>query len=190
MRLLLVGSLFIMIGACAPAEEKAADDKKGVVVELAGLKSTTPGEWKEEPLPAKSMRMHTFKLPKAEGDAEDADLALFFFRGNAGSVQDNLARQEKKFEIPAGKKPEDAIKVTKTKVGTIEGVYQDIQGTFLKKDGGPFDPNAKVSKVTDYRQLYVIFETKDGQYYMTLIGPAKTIEKHKAGFEEWLKNFK
>ena len=168
----------------------AAEEKKGTTVELAGMKSTTPADWKDEPLPPKSMRMQQFKLPKAEGDAADADLALFFFRGNAGSVQDNLARQEKKFEIPAGKKPEDAIKVGKTKVGNIEGVYQDIQGTYLKKDGGPFDPNAKVTKMADYRQLYVIFETKEGQYYMTLVGPAKTIEKHKAGFEDWLKNFK
>ena len=60
--------------------------------------------------------------------------------------------------------------------------------------GGPiplrFDPNAKVTKQTNYRQLYVIFEAKDGQYYMTLVGPAKTIEKHKKTFEEWVKNFK
>ena len=56
--------------------------------------------------------------------------------------------------------------------------------------GGPFDPNAKVTKMTDYRQLYLILETKEGQYYMTLVGPAKTIEKHKKGFDEWLKNFK
>jgi hypothetical protein len=135
------------------------------------------------------MRMQQFKLPKADGDPEDAELALFFFRGNAGSVQDNLARQEKKFEIPAGKKPEDAIKVDKAKVGTFDAVYQDIQGTYLKKDA-PFDPNAKTTKMENYRQLYVVFETKDGQYFMTLIGPAKTIEKHKKAFDEWLKNFK
>jgi len=185
MRLLLAATLF-----AALAVSSSAQDKKGTTVELAGMKSTTPGDWKEEPLPAKSMRMQQFKLPKAEGDPEDAELALFFFRGNAGSVQDNLARQEKKFEIPAGKKAADVIKVDKIKLGTHDAVYQDIQGTYLKKAGGPFDPNAKVTKMTAYRQLYVVFENKDGQYYMTLVGPAKTIEKHKKGFEEWLKNFK
>ena len=82
------------------------------------------------------MRMQQFKLPRAEGDREDAELALFFFRGNAGSVQDNLARQEKKFEIPAGKKAEDVIKVEKIKLGGQDAVYQDIQGTYLKKAGG------------------------------------------------------
>jgi hypothetical protein len=182
--------LFAATFLAALTAHTSAQDKKGTPVEIAGLKSVTPADWKEEPLPAKSMRMQQFKLPKAEGDPEDAELALFFFRGNAGSVQDNLARQEKKFEIPAGKKPEDVIKVEKIKLGGTDAVYQDIQGTYLKKAGGPFDPNAKVTKMTNYRQLYVIFETKDGQYYMTLVGPAKTIEKHKKGFEEWLKNFK
>jgi hypothetical protein len=180
MRLLAAAAL------AALAAASSAQDKKGTTVELGGLKSATPADWKEEALPPKSMRMQTFKLPKADGDAEDADLGLFFFRGGSGSVQDNLARQEKKFEIPAGKKAE----VGKTKVGAADAVYQDIQGTYLKKDGGPFDPNAKVTKQADYRQLYVIFETKEGQYYMTLLGPAKTVEKHKKGFEEWLRNFK
>jgi hypothetical protein len=185
MRLLFAATILAALTA-----HTSADDKKGTTVELAGLKSVTPADWKEEALPAKSMRMQQFKLPKAEGDKEDAELALFFFRGNAGSVQDNLARQEKKFEIPAGKKPEDVIKVEKIKLGGQDAVYQDIQGTYLKKAGGPFDPNAKVTKMPNYRQLYVILETKDGQYYMTLVGPTKTIEKHKKGFEEWLKNFK
>lgn len=174
----------------AVAAQTTAQDKKGTTVELAGMKSVAPADWKEEPLPAKSMRMQQFKLPRAEGDPEDAELALFYFPTNAGSVQDNLARQEKKFELPPGTKAEDAIKVDKIKLGGMHAVYQDIKGTYLKKAGGPFDPNAKVTKMPNFRQLYVIFESKDGQYYMTLVGPAKTIEKHRAAFEEWIKNFK
>ena len=45
--------------------------------------------------------------------------------------------------------------------------------------------------VKDYRQLYVVFEGKDGkQYYATLLGGKATVEKHKKPFEEFLKNFK
>src|SRR6476469_7231438 len=145
--------LFAALFLAALVTQSSAQDKKGTTVELAGMKSVTPADWKEEPLPAKAMRMQQFKLPKAEGDPEDAQLALFFFRGNAGSVQDNLARQEKKFEIPAGKKPEDVIKVEKIKLGGTDAVYQDIKGTYLKKAGGPFDPNAKVTKMPSFRQL-------------------------------------
>ena len=48
--------------------------------------------------------------------------------------------------------------------------------------------------MSDYRQIYVIFEVAEGNgtvlYSMTLLGPTKTIEKHKKAFDEWLKNFK
>ena len=188
MRLLFAATLTAAVALTATAQ-----DKKGTTVELAGLKSTTPADWKEEALPARSMRKMQFKLPKAEGDPEDAELALFELRGG-GAVQANLERQEKKFEIPAGKKPEDVIKTEKVKIGgKHEAVVQDIQGTYLKKFP-PFAADAKVTKVADYRQLYVIFEVAEGDstvlYSMTLLGPAKTIEKHKKAFEEWLKNFK
>jgi hypothetical protein len=188
MRLLLA---FTFTAAIAAGTRATADDKKGTTVEWAGLKSTTPDTWKEE-TPSSNLRKAQFKLPKAEGDAEDAELAVFALPGG-GEVQVNLARQEKKFEIPAGKKPEEAIKTEKTKVGTNEAMYQDIQGTLLKKFP-PFDPNAKITKVADYRQLYVVFEAKSGDttvlYSMTLLGPAKTVEKHKKAFDEWVKNFK
>ena len=100
-------------------------------------------------------------------------------------------RRSSKFR--PGRKPEDVIKTEKIKIGKSEAIIQDIQGTLLKKFP-PFDPNAKITKVPDYRQLYVIMEVNEGDgtvlYSMTLLGPAKTIEKHKKAFEEWVKNFK
>lgn len=186
MRLLFATALTAVIALAAHAQ-----DKKGTTVEWGGLKSTTPADWKEE-APSSKLRLMQFKLPKAEGDAEGAELALFRSPGG-GTIQQNLQRQEVKFEVPAGKKPEDVIKVEKIKVGPNEAVYQDIQGTLLKKFP-PFDPNAKITKVENTRQLYVVFETKEGDgtvlYSMYLIGPAKTVEKHKKAFDEWVKNFK
>jgi hypothetical protein len=186
MRLFFAATLTAAITTLAGAQDK------GTSVELQGIKSTTPADWKNEPLPPGSLRMMQFKLPKAEGDTDPTELAIFNLVGG-GSVQDNLQRQEKKFEIPAGKKAEDVIKTEKTKVGSFDAIYQDIQGTFLKRFP-PFDPNGKITKMTDYRQIYVIFEAKDGDatrlFSMTLLGPAKTVEKNKKAFDEWLKNFK
>ena len=174
--------LMTAAGAALGAGAATADDKKGTTVELAGMKSTTPADWKEE-TPKEKMRLTQFKLPKAEDDKDDAVLALFVFPGGSGSVKDNLARQLAKF-VEEGRKE----KVDKTKVGTIEATYQDVTGTYKKK---AFPMAEKFEPVKDYRQLYVVFEDKDGkQYYLTLLGPQKTVEKHKKGFEEWLKNFK
>lgn len=155
--------------------------------ELAGMKSKVPSGWKEEQ-PSSNMRMGQFKLPKAEGDAEDAEIALFYFKGGSGGVDANLKRQLAKFKTPDGKtEPEN--KVEKIKVGTIEATYQDVKGTFLSKFP-PFAPNAKITEKADWRQLYVVFANDSGEYYLTLLGPAKTVEKHKKDFDEWLKNFK
>ena len=177
MRMMLAAALTAVLALGLTAADK------GVTVEWGGVKSTTPVGWKEE-TPSNKMRMAQFKLAKEKGDPEDAELALFASPGG-GTVDANLERQVKKFELPKDAKPA----VSKVKVGKEDATYQDIKGTLLKKFP-PFDPNAKITKVEDYRQIYVIFEGKDAVYSLTLLGPAKTVEKHKKDFDEWLKNFK
>lgn len=156
-------------------------------VEVAGMKSPAPKSWKEEP-PANTMRLTQFKIPKAEGDPEDAELAVFFFKGGSGSVEANLERQVKKFK-PAEGEDKVSAKTEKIKVGTIDATFQDVQGTFLSKFP-PFAPNAKITEKTKFRQLYVIFTTDKGDFYMTLLGPAKTVDKSAKEFKEFLANFK
>src|SRR5947209_8413295 len=97
MRLLFAAAVAGLLATAAPAQ-------KGADVELSGMKATTPADWKEEAQKAGSMRMHTFKLPKAEGDPEEAELALFYFPGGSGTLEQNLARQVAKFQAPAGGK--------------------------------------------------------------------------------------
>lgn len=156
-------------------------------VELGGMKSKVPAGWKEEQATS-SMRLTQFKLPKAEGDTDDAELIIFFFKGGSGKPEDNLKRQLAKFTPLKGKDKVEA-KVDKIKVGKYEAPYQDISGNYLLKKR-PFDPSDKGVEKENYRQLYVVLLTDSGDFYPTLIGPAKTVEKHKKAFEEFLKNFK
>ena len=183
MRLFVLATAAALTALAGAAPARA---QKAAVVELAGMKSATPADWKQE-MPSNTMRLTQFKLPKADGDKEDAELALFVFPGDSGSLQQNLDRQVAKFQ-PAAGKDKVGQKVEKIKVGATEATYQDVSGTFIKK---PFPMAEKGTPVPDYRQLYVVFVGTDGkQYYMTLLGPARTVEKHKKPFEEWLKNFK
>jgi len=153
-------------------------------VEMAGMKSKVPAGWKEEPTTSE-MRLAQFILPKAAGDDEDAQVIIFTFpAGSSGSADANMKRQLAKF---AGK-PE--VKDGKLPVGTLEAPYQDISGTYLQKKR-PFDPADKGVEKANYRQIYVVAQFPGkGDYYPTLVGPAKTVEKHKKEFEEFLKNFK
>lgn len=156
-------------------------------VEIGGLKSTPPKEWVVEKTTS-DMRLAQFKVPKAEGDKEDAELVIFFFKSGSGSEDDNLARQAKGFEPAEGKEKVES-KTDKVKVGSKEYTVLDLKGTYLSKFP-PFAPNPKITKKTDYRQLYVIFKNDSGEFYFRLLGPAKTVEENKKGFEEFLKNFK
>jgi hypothetical protein len=164
-----------------------ADDQKKTPVELAGLSGTAPADWKVEK-PSSSFRQNQFRLEKEKGDAEDGDLAVFVSQGGGG-VEANLKRQEAKFKLADGVKKEDAIKVSETKVGNNKATYQDIRGTFLARER-PGDPSSKVTEKEKYRQLYVIFEANGTTYSVILVGPEKTVEKHKKGFDEFIGSFK
>jgi hypothetical protein len=161
-------------------------------VTLDGLKSRAPKEWQREKVPAKlaKFRVAQFKLPKADRDPEDAELVVFFFgKGQGGSDQQNIERWQSMFQPPKGKKIEDATKVEKMKVGKVPVTYVDVRGTFLSKFP-PFDPNAKVTRKENYRRLGVVFDSENGPFFITVTGPADTVERHKKEFDNWLKNFK
>jgi len=166
----------------------AADDKKGTEVEVAGLKATAPADWKKED-PSNNFRLYQFKLEKEKGDAEDAEVVVFNLPGGGG-ITANLERQEKAFKLADGVKKEDAFKTEDVKVGEFKGKSMDLKGTYQFK-AAPNDPNAKVTEKEKFRQLYVIFEDDDKKTVsIRLVGPEKTVEKHKKAFDEFLKSFK
>lgn len=164
----------------------SADDKKGAEVEIAGLRSHAPAGWKEE-TPSGSMRLAQFKVPKADGDKDDAEVAVFALAGGGGA-EANLKRQTAAFQ-PADGKDKVGEKQDKIKFGPHEAVYQEVTGTFLKKVA-PRDPNSKVTPLAGYKQLYVIFEADGKTNSLWLRGPEKTVDANKKAFEEWVKNFK
>ena len=57
----------------------------------ATLTFTPAAAWKPKAVTS-MMRVGEFVLPRAEGDAEDASLVVYFFGGTGGSVQANLDR--------------------------------------------------------------------------------------------------
>jgi hypothetical protein len=154
-------------------------------VELGGLKSTPPETWKDVAV-SSPMRLKQFTVPGKDGDAE---LVVFFFgQGQGGDTQANLDRWKKQFEPPAGKTLEDVSKVSTVKLAKGNATVLDVRGTFQWKANpmapGPAEPRA------NHRMLAVVLETPKGNYYIKLVGPEKTIDKNKKGFDGWIKGFK
>jgi hypothetical protein len=153
----------------------------GMVTEFGGLKSTTPASWKEAPV-SSPMRIKQFTV-------DDAELVVFFFgQGQGGDTQANLDRWKKQFEPPAGKTLDQVSTVSTVKLAKGQATVLDVRGTYQFKASpmapGPAEPRP------NHRMLAAVLETPKGNYYLKLVGPEKTIEKNKKGFDGWLKGFK
>lgn len=178
-RLLITAIASVGIVSHAMAQEK------GAIVELDGLKSAAPAAWKKQETNS-SMRAFQFKVPKVEGDSEDAEVIVFFFgKGQGGSVDDNIKRWKGQFKDA----PADKIKQEKFEVGKVPVTYLDIQGNYQARIP-PADPNGKLIEKKDFRAINAIFGSPNGPYYIRILGPNKTVTAQKKAFDEWLKNFK
>src|SRR5262245_32102455 len=176
--------VIILAALCAPAATGG-----GTTVTLDGLKSDAPAGWKEKASPFKT-RLHTFVVPKTEGDERDAEVQVIFFGKDAGGgLQENVKRWKSMFDPPEGKKIDEVAKQETFKVGKAEVTVLDISGTYLEKFP-PFDPNAKTTRRPDYRRLNVYFDSENGPFFIIFVGPAKTVGQNKKSFDDWLNAFK
>ena len=166
----------------------AVGGEKATPFELDGLSSPVPATWKVSP--AKGLRLYQIAVPKVAGDSEDAEIVVFYFGpGSGGGVAENIKRWKAMFDAPKGKDIEDVAKVTKMKAGDVEITYLDVEGTYLSKFP-PNAPNAKTERKENFRMFSVVFESKNGPYFLRMTGPAKTMAARKDAFDGWLKNFK
>lgn len=139
-----------------------------------------PKTWKAQEN-ASPMRLATVSVPKAEGDKEDAELG-FFALPVGGGVDKNVARWAGQF---GGK---DSIKSQK-KIKTAEGseaTVVELEGEYTAMAFGGQKPEPK----KDYKMLGAIVILKEGEYFLKLTGPQKTVNAAKDAFEAAIASFK
>jgi len=146
----------------------------------AGLKFTPPAGWIAEKAPTGS-RQAQYKLPRVQGDTEDAELIVYYFGGGGGTPQANVARWVGEFTGPDGKPVNDAKITHKTSNG-IPLTIVDVSGTYsssmgMMQQGGP---------KPGIRMLGVIAESGNGPWFIKLTGPERTVAKWKPSFDSFL----
>ncbi|MCS7166284.1 MAG: hypothetical protein RMI91_02065 [Gemmatales bacterium] len=177
-----------LVGCMEGKPVASADGQKeaGTVVDLDGLKSRAPADWKEIPT-TQQFRYKVFRVPGDKPEL-DAELVIFYFgEGGGGGVEENIKRWKNMFQPPEGKSIDDVTKISEFKVGEVPVVYVDIQGTYLFR---PFPAAPKAEPRKDHRMISVIFRSPKGPYFIRLVGPEVTVSKHQKAFDKWLKNFK
>src|SRR5438034_11313181 len=106
----------------------------GVLVLVAllasGLTFTTPDGWRQSP-PGSSMRIAEFTLPRAAGDADDAQLVVYYFGGSGGSIDANIQRWIGQMQQPDGKAASAAPTRETRKVHGLTVTLVDVSGTYV-----------------------------------------------------------
>lgn len=122
------------------------------------------------------MRKATYSVPKADGDASDGELAVFYFgAGQGGDVEANITRWTGQFSEVA----EGSIERSERKVGDIaQHIVEIPDGTYTNTMAmhGPRTPQPHSAL------LGAVVEAPTGNYFFKLTGPAKTVQAAKPQF--------
>jgi hypothetical protein len=177
--------------ACSQKQEPAKHGQpvassKPAPANMTQLLWTVPKGWVEEP-PSSGMRLSQYKLPKTDGDAEDALCYVSHFPGSGGSVEANLSRWYEQFIQPDGRPSSAVAKVNKAEHNGFQQTTVDVSGTFSQTTT-PMGPTG--GDMPNYRMLGGVIETPVGPWFVKLIGPEKTVAHWEKSFYEFMKSFR
>ena len=159
----------------AAAHGSPAPDAAGA---SEGLKFAPQPGWITEK-PSGSMRQAQYRLPKADGDPQDAELVVYYFQGGGGGVQANIDRWVGQFSKPDGSPVNDA-KTSRKTVNGIPLTIVDVSGTYMGGMG------SETKSLTDSRMLAAVVEAGNGPWFFKLTGPAKTVARWESSFQLFL----
>ncbi len=150
------------------------------------LKYKAPDVWVKEQTTS-TMRVAQYKLPKAEGDPEDALLVIYFFGATqGGAVQANIDRWISQMQQPDGSSSKDRAKTETSTVNGLKVTSVDVAGTYTA-EMAPGTPSQRHDD--SYRMRAAVIETPKGNYFLKLVGPAKTMNKWDMSVTDFVKSF-
>ena len=157
-----------------------------VILTQAGtLHFTAPVAWKGRPA-ASAMRVAEFAVPRTAGDAEDADVVVYFFGGSGGSVDANIERWVGQFRTAAGGPVPAPARMASTS-GKLKITAIDVTGTYVAE----VRPGAteRFNK-PNFRMRAAVVETPKGPYFVKLTGPARTVTQALGDFDQFVKSLR
>lgn len=150
------------------------------------FRTTVPAGWNAEK-PSSDMRVAQYKLPKAEGDKEDALLVVYYFgEGQGGSAQANIDRWINQIKQPDGGSSQEKAKTETLKVNGLEVNTVDVAGYY---SGGMSPDSAPADSKSIYRLRAAVVETPKGSYFVKLTGPEKTVSRWDQAYRDYINSF-
>ena len=162
----------------AAAHGAAPQSTADVTAAASPLKFAAQPGWVTEK-PSMSMRQAQYRLPRADGDSEDAELVVYYFQGGGGGVQANIDRWIGQFSKPDGSPVSDA-KTTHTTANGIPITVVDVTGTYMGGMG------SETKSKTNHRMLAAVAEAGGGPWFFKLTGPVKTVSRWEPSFQSFI----
>lgn len=145
-----------------------------------------PAGWTVEK-PTSDMRLAQYTLPKADGDAEDALLILYYFGpGQGGTPEANIERWVKQVKQPDGLDSKDKAKTATMTVNGLQVSTVDVLGNY---SGGMSQDSVPKDSKSIFRLRGAVIETPKGSYFAKLTGPEKTVNHWGQAFDDYIKSF-
>jgi hypothetical protein len=128
-----------------------------------------PAEWTTMPN-ASSMRLATYHVPAAKGDADETEVSVVRAGGSAAA---NIDRWIKQFD-EAGKDER-----TEKTVGSFKITIVEVSGRYL---GGAMMPSADSEPRKGWSLLGAVVETSSSPYFFKMTGPTASVKAARATF--------
>lgn len=150
------------------------------------LRYKVPEGWIVEK-PTSDMRLAQYKLPKAGGDSEDGLLIVYYFgKGQGGPAQANIDRWIGQMQQPDGSSSKEKAKTETLTVNGLPVTTVDVLGNY---SGGMSPDSAPAEKKSIYRLRAAVIETPNGNYYVKLTGPEKTVGHWDQAYTDYINSF-
>jgi len=180
-------SALLICWACGNKGATAVSNQQSNSQSAAGdLRFRAPDGWTTEKSTS-TTRVAQYKLPKVEGDKEDASLVLYYFGASqGGSPQANIDRWIGQMQQPDGSDSKTRSKTDSLTVNGLKVTTVDVAGTYtaeMAPGSGTFHNDE------NYRLRAAVIETPKGNYFVKLAGPAKTIARWDQSYNDYLKSF-
>ena len=156
----------------------------GEVSAQPSLQFDAPEEWTRQPT-SSPPRLAQFELPRIEGDTEDAELVVFYFGGEGGTLEANLERWTNQMLQPGDRPSAEVASTTSFEVSNMLITVLDVPGIFAAE----VQPGSKMRYYKrGFRLKAAVVESPVGPFFFKVTGPDRTVTRWNPTFTTLLES--
>ncbi len=161
----------------------------GNVALLAGVVFAAPANWLD--LGSSGMRQAQYRLDPVEGDAQQAEVNVFYFGPESGGgTEANLQRWLGQMSLPDGGDVNAAAERDQFTADGMAVSVISVDGTYQAGSMRPMGGGDKADPEPGYRLVGVVVEGPQGSLFFKLTGPAATARAMEADLLEMVRGAK